>query len=186
MVTDGKDSTSAERPQNAQPPEEGLPADMVGVVEPDRVRVSEDELRRLNVTVDGQEHQDVRAVRAFPLSGKADYVSFLNEQGKEVTLLAHPSKLDKESRRVLNAALERMYYVARILQIFSIRETMGISQWEVMTDRGYAAFEVVNRERIRRLPGRRYLLADVDGNRFEIRDEAQMDERSRSLLASET
>ena len=163
-----------------------LPADTTGVVQPHRVRVWEDELRRLNVTVDGEQHQDVRAVWTFPLSGKTDYVSFLDEHGKEVLLLARPNELDKESRRALHAALERMYYVARILRIYSIRETMGISQWEVLTDRGYAAFEVVDRDLIRRLPGGRYLMADADGNRFEIPDAIRLDPRSQSLLASET
>jgi len=163
-----------------------MSADLVGAVEPERVRVWEDDLRRLHVSVDDDEFEDVRAVSAFPLSRKSDYVSFLDGRAKEVVLLARPHKLDKKSRHTLESALEHMYYVARIVQIYRIQETHGISQWEVMTDRGYAVFEVVNRERIRRLPGKRYLLADVDGNRFEIPNATELDPRSQSLLFSET
>jgi len=45
---------------------------------------------------------------------------------------------------------------------------MGVTNWETQTDHGYATFEVVDREYIRKLPGGRYIIADADGNRFEL------------------
>ena len=153
---------------------------------PDRVRVWEDEFQVLHVSVDGEEFSNVRAVRVFPISHRADYVSFLDEKGKEVLLLAHPHQLDKASLKVLMQALERMYYVARILRVDSISETMGVTHWQVLTDRGYASFEVVDRQHIRKLPRGRYIIVDADGNRFEIPDVSALDSRSQSLIFSET
>jgi len=159
--------------------------EMSGVVEPERVRIREDAFCRLNIEVDGKCFEDVRAVRVFPLSGKADYISLLDRKQKEVLLLAHPDRLDKESQRVLARALEKMYYVAQILQVHEITEKMGVSHWQVTTEQGYAEFEVVERDRIRRLPGRRVLIQDADGNRFEIKDVARLDPRSMALVQSE-
>ncbi len=157
-----------------------------GAVQPDGVQVWEDEFHRLHISFDGEEHEGVRPVRVFPVSGKADYVSFLGDDGKEVLLLAHPDKLHEESRRTLCNALEKMYYVAKITRVDAISERMGVTHWRVMTDRGYAEFEVVHRENIRRLPGGRFLITDADGNRFEIEDVSALDIRSRKLIFSET
>lgn len=153
---------------------------------PERVRVWEDDFHLLHVSVDGQEHSGVRAVRTFPISERADYVSFLGEDGKEVVLLAHPHRLDKDSLATLNHALEKMYYVAKIRRIHTITEVMGVSNWQVETDRGYAAFEVVDRrQHIRHMGGGRYLITDADGNRFEIEDVAALDPRSQAIVHSE-
>jgi len=151
------------------------------------VRVRLDAFGCLHVSVDARQYPDVRAVYAFPLSKRADYVSFLDGRGHEVALVAHPHQLDDDSRRVLDEALKSMYYVPRITRVYSISEKMGISQWQVVTDRGYAFFEVADRRRdIRRLPGHRYLLTDADGNRFEIANTDDLDPHSRALVHSET
>ena len=78
-----------------------------------------------------------------------------------------------------------MYYVPKIVRVLSVTESFGMSRWEVMTDRGYAAFEMTDREGIRKLPGGRYLVHDPDGNRFEIEDLSKLDRQSRAMLQSE-
>ena len=158
-----------------------------GAVRPEQVKVWQDAFQVLHVSVDGEEFHDVRPRRLFPLSGKADYVSFMAQSDKEAVLLVHPHKLDRESRKCLEKALGRMYYVARILRVDEITEVMGVSLWRVQTDRGYATFEVVDRQsHIRRIPPGRYLISDVDGNRFEIDDITRLDDRSQNLVAHET
>lgn len=156
------------------------------VIQPERVRLREDEFHVLHVSVDGNETPNVEARCVFPLSQKADYVSFVDENGKEAVLLARPRGLDGDSRRCLEKALDRMYYMARIERVDEITETMGVSQWKVQTDRGYAVFEIADRRRhIRSLRGGRYLVSDADGNRFEIEDLSRLDERSQALVATE-
>lgn len=161
-------------------------ADANRTVGPEDVRVWEDDLKVLHVSVRGETFDDVRPVHVFPISAKADYVSFLDESDKEVALLKRPDGLPAADRETLNAALERMYYVPRITRVDSITETWGISHWKVQTDRGYASFEVVARENIRKLPGGRLIIGDADGNRFEIEDLSRLDPRSQALIHSET
>ena len=151
------------------------------LVSPDRVRVWEDARKILHVS------EDVRPRRVFPLSGKSDYVSFQGERGREVLLLSHPHKLDRKSRAVLEHAIERTYFAARILQVYEIKESMGVSRWRVRTDRGYAHFEVVDRnQHIRSMPPARYLITDADGNRFVIEDLRELDRHSQSEVHHET
>jgi len=155
-------------------------------IEPDRVRVWEDAFRVLHVRVDGKVLADLRAVCAFPVSGKANYVIFVDEEGHEAALVSDPERLDPESREVLERALEKMYYVPKILRVDAISEAAGIALWRVQTDRGYASFEVVARETIRKLPHNRLLIRDADGNRYEIEDVSALDSKSQVLIHSET
>lgn len=154
-------------------------------VDAERVRLREDAFHVFHLSVDGRETSDVRAVRAFPISLKADYVGFMDKLGKEVALVSHPKKLDETSRQALERALNRMYYVPKIRRILSVRETWGVSHWQVQTDRGPATFEVVDRENIRKLGDGRFMLVDADGNRFEIEDVAALDAHSQAMLHSE-
>ena len=164
---------------------QAAPLRLDGLVSGDRVRLCEDPFHVLTLTVDGRTHENVRPLRCFPISGRADYVSFLDANGREVAIVGRLDRLDKQSRRVLQRALDRMYYVPQIQRIDSITESLGISHWRVLTDRGYAQFEVVDPEYIRRLPGNRLVIEDADGNRFEVRDASRLDARSRALLEGE-
>jgi hypothetical protein len=156
------------------------------ICRPENVKVWMDEFHVLHVEARGRTFDNVRPRRSFPLSHKADYVSFLNEKDREVVLLQEPHELDAASRAALADALALVYYVARITRVDSIKETMGVTLWEVMTDRGYASFEVVDRRHIRKLPGGRLIVVDVDGNRFEVPNLDELDERSQAYIYSET
>jgi hypothetical protein len=158
---------------------------MAGSVPPDHVKIWVDEFHQLHVAANGQEYVDVRPVRIFPISSKADYVSFLDDKRKEVLLLRNPHKLDKGSRQALDAAFSHIYYCPKITRVDSVTESMGITRWEVMTDRGYAKFELTDRDHFRKLPGRRLIMQDPDGNRFEIEDLAKLDKKSLEIIQSE-
>ncbi len=152
----------------------------------DRVRVECDAFRRLRLRLDDQTYEDVRVVRAFPLSQRAPYLSFLNSEGKEIALLADPENLDDASRRVVEAALAEHYFAPRITRVYRISETWGVAHWEVETDCGPARFEVVDREKIRRLPNGGLIIVDADENRFVVEDVDALDPFSRHLVLAET
>ncbi len=156
-------------------------------VDPQDVRVWLDEFHVLHVEAKGQTFSDVQPRQAFPLSARGDYVGFIGEKDQEMVLVRNASQLDPESRKAVDEALARLYYRATILRIDSIAESMGVSLWEVVTDCGYAKFEVVDRQRyIRILPGGRFMITDADGNRFEIPCIYELDERSQRLVETET
>ncbi len=155
------------------------------LVKPDRVRVWEDSFKKLCISIDGQEFHDLIPRRVFPLTGKCDYVSFMNRDGHETVMLEHPHKLEKKSRHILDEALEKMYFAAVITRVESITEAMGVGKWQVETDRGWAAFEVVDSRTIRKLPGGRVVITDADGNRFEISNLGELDARSQKIVLSE-
>jgi hypothetical protein len=153
------------------------------IVDASRLRIWRDEFRRLHVLVDGKtEHVDLKPAPVFPISEVADYLSLVDEKGREAVLLRNPKGLDCESRRVLTEELSRAYFVPKITVIYEIEDAHGASRWEVETDRGYRVFDVRDREDLRVLAKGRLMLQDADGNRYEIEDMHALDERSRRIL----
>jgi len=158
---------------------------VVGAAAAERVRCWEDSFKNFHVEVDGQEFKNVKPVWAFPISHKAEYVSFLDTRGKEVALLASPHRLDKKSRAALWRTFGRIYFVPKIRKVYSIIEHFGVTFWQVQTDAGYASFEVASREHIRKLPAGRLIIVDVDENRYEVEDVNALDLRSQAIIQSE-
>ena len=156
------------------------------LVNADRVEVWEDEFHTVHLRVDQDQYDDVRPLRAFPISRKAEYLSFLDDKGKELALLANPQDLDDKSRAVVERALDQYYFVPKIVRIDSISEAWGVSHWQVETDCGHASFEVIDREKIRKLPRGRLIIVDADENRYEVEDVSRLDVRSQTLIQSET
>ncbi|MCJ7821728.1 MAG: DUF1854 domain-containing protein [Armatimonadetes bacterium] len=179
-------SDSRDKQKNTSAASWDAEVNRVDMVDPGRVRVWRDEFHRLRVQVDGEaEHVDVKPARVFPISGAADCISFLDEDNKEVLLLKGVSGLDPESRQVLEEDIGRTYFVPKITYIYEIEDSHGAARWEVETDRGYRVFDVRDREDVRVVQGKRVLLQDADGNRFEIKDLSLLDPQSQKLLDNE-
>lgn len=65
----------------------------------------------------------------------------------------------------------------------SLRERFGTVDWEVETDRGIRTFTMrAVREHLYQSSPGRYLLSDVEGNRYDIRDLAALDPASQAWV----
>ena len=124
-----------------------------------------------------------RIRRVFPLSHSDGFYSIQDGAGKEVGILKSLSDLDKGSRAILEKELARRYFTPLIESIESLRQDGGMWKFNVRTQRGPAQFYVRNwRDSSHEISHMRFQILSVDGQRFEIRDYTQLDERSKSLL----
>jgi len=160
------------------------PEDVV-MHDPTRTHARLDSLGRLEVTLpDGSVHQDVKVALAFPISRPKRFIYLLDQEGKELGLIADPRKMEREARELLLAQADQAYFMPRITGIRRIEENMGIARWEVETDRGWSIFDVVARsENSHWYVGRnKIVVRDADGNRYLIEDTTALDSRSRRML----
>ena len=153
------------------------------VLAPGEVRARQDERGHLTVRLpDGSEHVNVRLVPAFPITRPNRFLYLVDEAGQELGVLADPRRLDRESREVILAQADQAYFMPRITRIIRVDENQGVARWEVETDRGYNAFDVVTRSESTWFLGKnRVLIRDADGNRYLIEDLSALDKRSRQL-----
>ena len=120
---------------------------------------------------------------ASPITDPRRMVSVRDEQGEEVGILDDVTQLDPTSQRIILDELERVYFMPRIVDIIDICEDLGVVSWEVETDKGERSFQVRNiRQNVRKLDRRRIIIKDVDGNRYEVRDWAELPGTAERLL----
>jgi hypothetical protein len=139
---------------------------------------------RLRLTVEGdRSYLSVSVVRAFPLSEPRLFLSVRDTANKEIGLIVDPARLDPDNRRLVDAELERRYLVPIVSRILTAKERFGTVDWTMATDRGVCRFTTRNlREAIQRPAPGRFILTDVDGNRYDIQNVDGLDDRSQQLL----
>jgi hypothetical protein len=135
------------------------------------------------VLCDGRRFENVNVRKAFPLSHPNNYFSFRDAKKKEIGVLCDMDRIDKNSRELLQSALERGYLIAIIKRIVKVNERFGTVDWEVETDRGPCKFTTRDlRENAVRTGVNQYLMIDVEENRFEIEDITKLDAASQAWL----
>jgi len=125
----------------------------------------------------------VSVLRVAPVSNAGRYFSVRDAGGKEIGILIDPRELDADGRRLVERELERRYVVPVIKRIISAKERFGTVDWDVETDRGRCRFTTRNlREDALQPSPCRYIIADVDGNHYDVPDVSAMDSASRGYL----
>ncbi len=117
--------------------------------------------------------------RAFPRELLWEFISVLDEEQQEIGIIRNVELLGEESRRLVVTELQRRYYSPVLLKIHSMKERYGFSYWKAETADGSVQFTLHDTYRsIVRAGGKRVLLTDVNGNRFEIPDVTALDKKS--------
>ncbi len=139
---------------------------------------------RLRLTIpDDRSYPTVKPVWAAPLSKPGQFLALLDGKGNEIVLLPTLDELAPDSREAVLAEVRLRYLTARVEAVTQARQEFGVTYWSVLTDRGARDFVTQNlQENAVWLSEGHLLLLDVDGNRFEIEDLAQLDPRSRHLV----
>lgn len=132
-----------------------------------------------------EQYTDVSVHQMFPLSYPDSLITLCDKFGNEIGVLVEPSRLDEASRNVLHEELQMAYFIPEIQRIKLIKEEYGLTRWEVDTNRGPRTFEVRSRYDIRPMGQGRFIVRDMDSNRYDIPDINELDPVSRSLLEME-
>ncbi len=118
--------------------------------------------------------------REFPFELEWEFLSVLNEEQEEIGIIRDIHLFPEETEKLLAEELRRRYYAPVIRRILQVKERYGFSYWRVTTAEGEVRFTLHDTYRsiLHAGGGRRILLLDVNGNRFEIPDTAALDRKS--------
>ena len=156
------------------------------LLDPAAVTFTLDPFGRLCLTLNGITHIPVRPLRALPLGAPHRWIFLLNAEDREIGILADVAGLAEDSRAALEAELDLAYFATRITRIVNVRSRHGVTTWDLETERGAKTIHVKDRGDIRHLPGGHILFADVYDMKYEIPDLAQLDQRSRDFIETDT
>jgi hypothetical protein len=142
------------------------------------------ELKELEVCVDGQVYWDVRLVRSFPLSEERRYIVLLDPEDNEIGIIENLDACRPEVVQLFSQLLSDAYLVPIVTRVYSLSHAGLVPVWDVETDRGRRQIEMRSRRDLTAL-GTRILFRDADGNRYEIPDYRKLDPRSRRIVEQE-
>ena len=138
--------------------------------------------RLVLIDAEGQRHEGVVAVRAFPIAAPDEGISLVNFEGHEVGWAERIADLPDGVRGLIEEELASREFVPEIERIASVSSFACPSIWQVQTNRGAAELTLKGEEDIRRLSRTRLLIADSHGIQFLVRDLNELDRHSRKLL----
>ncbi len=130
----------------------------------------------------GERHEGVTPVRAFPIAAPGEGISLINYEGHEVGWAEHLADLPPAIAQLIEEELASREFVPEIEQIHHVSSFSCPSTWQLLTNRGTTELILKGEEDIRRLSQTRLLIADSHGIQFLVRDLAQLDRHSRKLL----
>ncbi|OIR08542.1 hypothetical protein GALL_93360 [mine drainage metagenome] len=138
--------------------------------------------RLVLTAAEGDVHEGVVPVRAFPISAPDEGVSLLGEDGHELRWVSRLSDLPEVMRILIEAELAQREFMPEITRIRQVSSFATPSKWQVSTDRGDTELLLKAEDHIRRLANAMLLITDGYGVSFLIRDTGALDRHSRKLL----
>ncbi|MDQ5902837.1 MAG: hypothetical protein QG672_424 [Pseudomonadota bacterium] len=131
---------------------------------------------------DGEAHEGVVPVRAFPIGAPEEGIALVNTEGHELLWIDRMEDLPENAVTLVQEELASREFVPEIKRIRSVSSFACPSTWEIDTDRGDARLVLKGEEDIRRLDREKLLIADTHGIQFLVRDIQALDRASRKIL----
>jgi hypothetical protein len=146
-------------------------------------QLSRNSFGKLILTTDqGDVHEGVSPVRAFPIQAPDRGISMVLGDGKEVGWIDDIATLPPQVRELVQDELEGREFMPEILTVTSVSSFATPCTWYVRTDRGDTEFTLKGEEDIRRIGATSLLVADNHGINFLIRDMYTIDKHTRKIL----
>jgi hypothetical protein len=130
----------------------------------------------------GNTHEGVVPVRAFPISAPDAGLSLLGEDGHELRWISSLSNLPEDTRSLLESELTQREFMPEIIRIKQVSSFATPSKWQVSTNRGDTELLLKGEDMIRRLSHTSLLITDGHGVSFLIGNLDMLDKHSRRLL----
>ena len=131
---------------------------------------------------DGETHEGVIPVRAFPILAPEDGIALVSADGRELLWLDRLADIDGAARTLISEELATREFVPEITRIRAISSFACPSVWSIDTDRGPTDLVLNGEEDIRRIGSRMLLIADKHGIQYLLRDLTALDKMSRKHI----
>jgi hypothetical protein len=131
---------------------------------------------------DGDVHEGVVPVRAFPIAAPDVGIAIVSTDGRELAWIERLADLPPALRTLLQEELANREFLPEIQRIKHVSAFASPSTWQVETSRGDAMLVLKGEEDIRRIGESSLMISDAHGVQFLIRDLKKLDKPSRKLL----
>lgn len=138
--------------------------------------------RLMLTTAEGDVHDAVVPVRAFPIAAPEKGIALVSQDGHELAWIDQLEDLPESIRTLIATELASREFMPEIRSILDVSSFATPSTWRVDTERGETTLVLKGEDDIRRLTPPALLITDSHGIHYLIRDIASLDKKSRKFL----
>ncbi len=139
----------------------------------------------LSLKTKDKEYDRVGVYLTFPLTNPEEFISIreADEKAKEIGIVEKLSALSKDQQEMLREQIKLRYFMPVITKVLDVKDEYGYAYWSVMTTFGACRFTTqMSGDAVVSLSDSRFLVTDIDGNRYEIPDFYQLGVMERKKL----
>jgi hypothetical protein len=123
----------------------------------------------------------VQVLRAFPLKFPETFIALRDGAGKDIGVIEDLKTVPQPALGWLRGELFKRYFLPQVEAIHDITERFGTGIWDLQTDRGRRTITTAAmNEAVYEISPNRFLITDVEGNRYEIKDLSALDAMTRA------
>lgn len=144
-------------------------------LDPKALSITASDLAGINVEINGEKYEEVRASLALPITEPDRYVSLrigaTKGEESEIGMIRDLNEMSAENQRLIRRELKKRYFLHVIHKIISLKEKFGFLYFEAETSKGLRKFAIrweYNRVQEYSEFGR--IIIDTDDNRYIITD----------------
>jgi hypothetical protein len=130
----------------------------------------------------GESYDQVRIIRAFPISDPENGFSIVNQDGHELVWFESFNQLSDENQRIAQSSLEQIEFIPVISKITDLNTYALPSIWDIETDRGITKLKLKTEQDIRRVSSEALLITDANGIQYLIKNRKTLDKFSKKVL----
>jgi hypothetical protein len=130
----------------------------------------------------GQSYDQVKIIRAFPISDPENGFSIVNQDGHELVWFESFDQLSEDNQRIAHASLEQIEFIPVISKITDLNTYALPSIWDIETDRGVTKLKLKTEQDIRRVSAEALLITDANGIQYLIKNRKTLDKFSKKVL----
>ena len=148
-----------------------------------RFNLEKDVFGNIRLILDGgQSYNQVRIIRAFPISDPENGFSIVNQDGHELVWFESINQLSEDNQRIAHASLEQIEFIPVISKINDLNTYALPSIWDIETDRGVTKLKLKTEQDIRRVSSEALLITDANGIQYLIKNRKTLDKFSKKVL----
>jgi len=158
--------------------------DSIKLLDPHNVKVIDEGIDTVNITIGRNRYFNVTPRRPFPLS-HPEVIIFYDQDENEIGVIADYRKLDRESRKKLEKVLNTIYYIPLIKRIEKIEQKEKKYVWTIVLEKvGKTEIETWSKC-VKIMPDGKIFVKDVNGQIFTV-EISKLDQKSRTFLGTMT
>lgn len=118
-----------------------------------------------------KEYKRVGVYLTFPLTEPDAFISIreADEKAAEIGLIKNITDLSEDQQEMIREQIRLRYFMPVIKKVIDVKEEYGNAYWTVVTSFGNCKFTTkVNTSAVVAISDKRYLVTDIDGNRYDL------------------